>query len=58
MNTWLKGLASISGNSPFKRGAAYSSLRESALPSNMQRKVKSLNTCITDLQCVERCLVK
>ena len=37
----FKGLASLSGNSPFKRGAAYASLRESALPSTAQRREKS-----------------
>lgn len=37
----FKGLASLAGNSPFKRGVAYSSLRETSLPSTVQRKEKS-----------------
>ena len=37
----FKGLASLAGNSPFKRGVEYSSLRETSLPSTVQRKEKS-----------------
>jgi len=37
----FKGLGTLAGNSPFKRGSAYSSLRETALPSTLQRQEKS-----------------
>jgi hypothetical protein len=39
--TFPVGLSSLSGNSPFKRAGAYASLRESALPSNIQRREQS-----------------
>ena len=35
------GLSNLSGNSPFKRSGNYASLRESALPSNIQRREQS-----------------
>ena len=37
----LLGLSNLSGNSPFKRSGNYASLRESALPSNIQRREQS-----------------